>query len=83
MTADLSQVAAAYRGAAAAYEKDRSQAAAAKRARDAAREALTQAIVEQARAGMRQRDILDAIGDLYTRERVRQILRAAGVEPPA
>lgn len=39
----------------------------------------TEAIVEAARGGMRQVDIVRATG--YTRERVRQILRAGGVEP--
>lgn len=46
-----------------------------------ARPVLAERIVEAARAGVRQRDILERIGDVYTRERVRQICRAAGVEP--
>ncbi|MER5701946.1 hypothetical protein ABT023_08305 [Micromonospora sp. NPDC002296] len=44
----------------------------------AARSRLAEAIVEAARSGMRQVDIVRATG--YTRERVRQILRAGGVE---
>ncbi|MDG4819807.1 hypothetical protein O7628_30355 [Micromonospora sp. WMMD956] len=43
-----------------------------------ARSRLAGAIVEAARSGMRQVDIVRATG--YTRERVRQILRAGGVE---
>jgi hypothetical protein len=46
---------------------------------DRAREALAEAIVEAARSGMRQVDIVKVTG--YTRERVRQIVRAAGIEP--
>ncbi|MFE0589158.1 hypothetical protein [Micromonospora echinospora] len=44
----------------------------------AARTRLADAIVAAARSGMRQVDIVRATG--YTRERVRQILRANGVE---
>jgi F0F1-type ATP synthase membrane subunit b/b' len=44
----------------------------------AARSRLAEAIVAAARDGMRQVDIVRATG--YTRERVRQILRANGVE---
>lgn len=46
-----------------------------------ARERLHAAIVAAARAGARQVDIAAASG--YRRERIRQICRAAGVEPPA
>ena len=46
---------------------------------DAARTALHEAIVEAALDGMRQGDIVRLTG--YTRERIRQILRAGGVEP--
>lgn len=44
-----------------------------------ARQELADAIVSAARDGMRQVDIVKITG--YTRERVRQILRAGGVEP--
>ena len=44
-----------------------------------ARAKLAEAIVRAARAGVRQRDIVAVTG--YTRESVRRILRAAGVEP--
>lgn len=40
---------------------------------------IADAIAEAARAGMRQADIVRITG--YTRERVRQICRAAGIEP--
>ncbi|MEW2383053.1 hypothetical protein AB0873_13345 [Micromonospora sp. NPDC047707] len=43
-----------------------------------ARSRLAEAIVDAARDGMRQVDIVRVTG--YTRERVRQILRAGGVE---
>lgn len=46
-----------------------------------ARPELAERIVEEARQGTRQRDILDRIEGVYTRERVRQICRAAGIEP--
>ncbi len=44
-----------------------------------ARSRLADAIVHAARGGMRQVDIVRVTG--YTRERIRQILRAGGVEP--
>ena len=44
-----------------------------------ARDDLSAAIAEAARAGMRQIDIVRVTG--YTRERVRQILRAHGIAP--
>jgi hypothetical protein len=44
---------------------------------EAARQALADLIVEAARAGMRQVDIVKATG--YTRESVRKICRDAGV----
>jgi hypothetical protein len=47
----------------------------------AARGPLADAIVKAAREGVRQREILTRIQNAYTRERVRQICRTAGVEP--
>lgn len=44
-----------------------------------ARAALADAIVAEARAGVRQVDIIRRTK--YSRERVRQILRAGGIEP--
>jgi predicted transcriptional regulator len=51
----------------------------ARAAAERAREELAAAIVEAARDGVRQVDIQRISG--YSRERVRQILRAGGVEP--
>jgi hypothetical protein len=76
-----------YRAALAAVETVRVQAKAeaarkvdqAKARADAARTALAGAIVQAAHDGTRQRDIVKATG--YSRERVRTILRAGGVEP--
>lgn len=51
----------------------------AKEALDKARPALAEAIVEAARSGTRQTDIVRVTG--YTREQVRRICRAAGIEP--
>jgi DNA invertase Pin-like site-specific DNA recombinase len=51
----------------------------AKEALDKARPELAAAIVEAARSGMRQADIVRETG--YTREQVRRICRAAGIEP--
>jgi hypothetical protein len=54
------------------YKRERAAA-------DKTRNLLTPAIVAAATAGVRQVDIVKASG--LTRERVRQICRAAGVEP--
>jgi DNA invertase Pin-like site-specific DNA recombinase len=61
----LKEAAAAYRSA--------------KEALDKARPELAEAIAEAARAGVRQGEIVRATG--YTREQVRRICRAAGIEP--
>ena len=54
------------------------QVEAAKKRRDAAREALAERIVAAVVAGRRQNEITQVTG--YSRERVRQICRTAGVE---
>lgn len=46
-----------------------------------ARGPLVEQILNEVRAGVRQRDIVRRINNAYTRERVRQICRAAGIEP--
>jgi predicted transcriptional regulator len=51
----------------------------AKAALDAVRPRLAAAIADAAKAGRRQSEIVRVTG--YTRERVRQICRAAGIEP--
>ncbi|TDB90433.1 hypothetical protein E1091_14205 [Micromonospora fluostatini] len=53
--------------------------AAAKAAYEATRARLAELVVAAARAGRKQGDIVKASG--YTRERVRQICRAAGIDP--
>lgn len=47
--------------------------------RDEARAELQEEIVKAARAGVRQADIVRTTG--YTRERVRQLCRDAGIKP--
>jgi len=80
---DLDKAARDYRRAMAAIET--TQKAAAKRVQDArnraeaARIALADAMVRAAREGVRPVEIQRRTG--YTKERVRQILRAGGVEP--
>lgn len=72
--------------AASAYRKAVSRHASAKAAVPVAREALAEAravlaaaMVQEARRGTTQAEIIKRSG--YTRERVRQILRAGGIEP--
>jgi CRP-like cAMP-binding protein len=75
---DLEMAAQAYADAQAAVV-DAQQALADRRADvPVARQRLADAIVAATRAGVRQRDIVDVTG--YSRESVRRILRAAGVE---
>jgi hypothetical protein len=76
---DLEQATKAYADAQAAVVD--AQLALAERRADvpAARQRLAEAIVAASKAGVRQRDIVDTTG--YSRESVRRILRAAGVEP--
>lgn len=73
----------AYRASLSAVEATRKAADARIRAAqdkvDETRAALADAIVAEARAGARQVDLIRVSG--YSRERVRQILRAGGVEP--
>lgn len=82
MADDLAVAARAYaeaRAAVADAQEDAERLVAEARERAAAaRSMLADAIVDAARDGMRQVDIVKTTG--YTRERVRQILRAGGVE---
>lgn len=87
MDTQLTHAAEAYRAAAAVEAAAARDLAAARRQKalaladvEAAREPLAEAIISAAMAGVRQRDILAAIGGAYTRERVRQICRAAGID---
>lgn len=80
---DLDAAARDYRRAVAAIEAAKDAAArrvsAARERAEVAREALHAAMVEAAQSGVRPVEIQDRTG--YTKERVRQILRAGGVEP--
>jgi hypothetical protein len=88
MTKKLKEAAEAYAAALAEETSAKQAVVAARHRRTEAGKAVAEArvplaseIVASARAGMRQRDILDAIGNVYTRETIRRICRAAGVEP--
>lgn len=80
--ANLADAVKAHRAAEAAYERAKVDAAArvrrARQSREAARLRLAEAMVTAARDGMRQTDIIATTG--YSRERVRTILRAGGIE---
>jgi plasmid stabilization system protein ParE len=78
MPTRLEDAAKAYRRAQRAHEAARSRVTSAWASVEASRRELAEAIVEEARAGRRQKDIVTVSG--YTRERVRQILREGGVE---
>ncbi|MGI5153479.1 hypothetical protein ACQEVC_45370 [Plantactinospora sp. CA-294935] len=87
MTDPLREAARAYREALAAEATAKAEVEAARQKRAAASEGvatarapLADAIVQAAREGVRQRDILIRIENAYTRERVRQICRSAGVQ---
>jgi len=81
--ANLADAVKAHRAAEVAYERAKEDAAArverARQARETARIKLADAMVDAALSGMRQVDIIATTG--YSRERVRTILRAGGVEP--
>ncbi|HJW62306.1 MAG TPA: hypothetical protein VJ849_02310 [Actinomycetes bacterium] len=79
MPTRLDKAAKAYRAAQAALADIRLQEGAARTTVDQARLELADAIVEEARGGTRQVEIVRRTG--YTRERIRQILRAAGIAP--
>jgi len=74
----LEAVVRTYRTAQAAVEAAQRRVGESRVRADAARQALHEAIVEAGRGGMRQIDLVRVTG--YTRERIRQILRAGGVE---
>lgn len=82
-TDDLAAAAAALEaargGVADAQDKAAAIVAGARAEVERRRAELAETIVAAARRGVRQREIVKATG--YSRERVRQILRASGVEP--
>lgn len=87
MTDRLVQAAKAHREALAAVDRAKKKLAAAReavqvannRVNDTTRPELAEAIVEAAQSGIKQAELVTLSG--YTRERVRQICRAADVEP--
>lgn len=87
MTDQLTRAAEAYRAAANKDAEARDALAVARKRRaetaravERTRGPLAEAIIAATRAGVRQRDILATIGGVYTRERIRQICRAAGID---
>jgi len=81
MPSRLDDAANAFRQAQANLADARGRVGSARTQVDRARVELAEAIVDAARSGMRQVDIVRVSG--YTRESVRRILRAGGIEPPA
>jgi hypothetical protein len=65
----------------AALAEARARRVAAREAVDAARTPLAREIVAAAKAGKRQKDILEEIRNAYTRETIRRICQAARIEP--
>jgi F0F1-type ATP synthase membrane subunit b/b' len=78
MPSRLDDAANAFREAQAALIDARAQVGQVRADVDRARTELADAIVAAARSGMRQVEIVKRSG--YTRERIRQICRAAGIE---
>lgn len=79
MAKSLSDAVAAFHKAQASVAASEQRAAEERAKLVDARAELADAIVTEAQKGMRQRDIIKITG--YSRERVRQILRAGGVDP--
>jgi multidrug resistance efflux pump len=80
MPSRLDDAANAFRQAQAALIDARAQVGEIRAEVERARADLADAIVEAARSGVRQVEIVKRSG--YTRERIRQLCRAAGIEPP-
>lgn len=79
MTDDLDRVAREFAKARADSARFKAKLAEAQARVSALRPLVLAAIVEAARAGRPEVDISEVTG--YTRERIRQICRAAGIEP--
>jgi len=77
--ANLSDAVRKYRSAQSAVSDLESQTVEARAEVERARAELAEAIIDAARSGVRQVDIQRISG--YSRERIRQILRAGGIEP--
>jgi hypothetical protein len=76
---DLADAAARYWTAQQRLAAAKEQVHAERRLRDSARQELADWIIGSYRAGMRMRDLVQVTG--LSREWIRQLLRAAGVEP--
>lgn len=79
VAADLAGVAAQYRAAQQAVRDAKAQVRASKDQVRAARQELNESVVASARAGMRIGELVHETG--LSREWIRQLLRAAGIEP--
>ncbi|KIR61621.1 MULTISPECIES: hypothetical protein [Micromonospora] len=79
MAQDLASATAAYRSAQSAVDAAKAQVRTSQDALRQARRDLGEAIVAEARAGTRMRDLVAATG--LSREWIRTLLRQAGVEP--
>jgi multidrug resistance efflux pump len=77
--ANLSDAVRKYRSAQSAVSDLESQTVEARAEVERARAELAEAIIDAARSGVRQVDIQRISG--YSRERIRLILRAGGIEP--
>ena len=79
MATDLESATAEYRAAHQAIAQDKAKLRADQQRLKAAREVLAGSVVDEYRAGTRVRDLVAETG--LSREWIRQLLRAAGVEP--
>lgn len=79
MAEDLASATAQYRAAQAALAEAKLRVHAERRRLEAARDALHEWIIVEARAGARMRELVAETG--LSREWIRTLLRAAGVEP--
>lgn len=79
MAADLASAAAQYWAAQQALEDAKAQVHVERQRLRTARQELNELIIADALAGKRMRDLTDETG--LSREWIRQLLRAAGIEP--
>lgn len=79
MAADLASATAEYRSAEQAVTDAKAAVKASQARLRAARAGLAESVVDAAKSGTRMRDLVDITG--LSREWLRQLLRAAGVDP--
>lgn len=79
MATNLERATADYRSAQRALDRAKAQVGVSQQRLRDAREELAESIVTEYRAGTRMRDLVDITG--LSREWIRQLLRAAGVDP--